>query len=170
MGFTIYATRGTSRFLGEHRVPNVRLYKIQERRSPSLLDSLAPGKADLVINIPLGYDRKELTDGYIIRRRAIDFGIPLITNIQVAELLVKSLATKTLADLEPRPYDDYVSQGGRPHPEQGDGHDRLAQRARGAGRSRGARRPVGKRVEGVGKAGRRARTPAGRGEAQAVLA
>jgi len=144
MGYTIHATRGTSRFLGGYRVPNVRLYKIQERRSPSLLDSLAPGKADLVINIPLGYDRKELTDGYIIRRRAIDFGIPLITNIQVAELLVKSLATKTLADLEPRPYDDYVPQGRTPQHEQGNG------------------RPRQKR--------RRAGTPAGRGETQAVLA
>jgi len=134
MGFTIFATRGTSRFLGEHRVPNVRLYKIQERRAPSLLDSLAPGKADLVINIPLGYDRKELTDGYIIRRRATDFGIPLITNIQVAELLVKSLATKTIEDLEPRAYDEYVTQGGRLQAEQGNGHQRRARRTRTAKR------------------------------------
>jgi carbamoyl-phosphate synthase large subunit len=121
LGFTIFATRGTSAFLADHGVPNVRLYKIQERRRPALLDSLAPGKVDLVINIPLGYDRRELTDGYIIRRRATDFGIPLITNLQLSELLVKSLATKSLADLETRPYDDYVAVGRLPRREHGNG-------------------------------------------------
>jgi carbamoyl-phosphate synthase large subunit len=108
MGYTIFATGGTAAFLTTHDVPNVRLYKIRENRRPSLLEVIAPGKADLVINIPIGYDRRTLTDGYIIRRRAIDFGVPLITNLQLAELLVKSLATKGLEDLKPLPYDAYL--------------------------------------------------------------
>jgi hypothetical protein len=109
LGFTLYATRRTSGFLKEHGVPNVRLYKIQERRKPSLLDYIVPSRLDLIINIPLGYDRRELTDGYIIRRRAIDFGIPLITNVQLAELFVKSIATRGTEALGIEPYDAYVA-------------------------------------------------------------
>ncbi|HEU4401309.1 MAG TPA: carbamoyl-phosphate synthase (glutamine-hydrolyzing) large subunit, partial [Candidatus Polarisedimenticolia bacterium] len=108
MGFTLYATRNTSRFLEDQGVPNIRLYKIQERRRPSLLDYIVPNRLDLIINIPAGYDRKELTDGYIIRRRATDFGIPLITNLQLAELFVKSISTKRWEDLKAEPYDHYL--------------------------------------------------------------
>ena len=112
MGFTIYATRRTSAFLADHGVPNVRLYKIHERRRPSLLDHITPSRLDLIINIPAGYDRKELTDGYIIRRRAIDFGIPLITNLQLAELFTKAIGTKRWDDLAVLPYDAYVGGAG----------------------------------------------------------
>ena len=148
LGFQVYATRGTSRFLVENGVSNVRLYKIQERRKPALLDALTHGGLDLVINIPLGYDRRELTDGYIIRRRATDFGIPLITNLQLAELVVKSLASKNIADLEALPYDAYVTGGRQPHAEQGDGRPRrpavVAGRRRRPAAGRGAG-PVGPR-------------------------
>jgi carbamoyl-phosphate synthase large subunit len=112
LGFTIYATRHTSRFLENHRVPNIRLYKIHERRKPSLLDYISPDRLDLIINIPAGYDRRELTDGYIIRRRATDFGIPLITNAQLAEMLVKSITLKRQVHLKPEPYDFYVAADG----------------------------------------------------------
>ncbi len=108
MGFTLYATRRTSRFLEDNRVPNIRLYKIHERRKPSLLEYITPDRLDLIINVPAGYDRKELTDGYIIRRRATDVGIPLITNLQLAELFVKSIAIKGWDDLKAEPYDRYV--------------------------------------------------------------
>jgi carbamoyl-phosphate synthase large subunit len=108
LGYTLYATRGTSKFLRGHGVPHTRLYKIRERRQPSLLDFITPDRLDLILNVPLGLDRAELTDGYIIRRRAIDYGVPLITNLQLAELLVKSLATKTLDDLHPLSYEHYV--------------------------------------------------------------
>jgi carbamoyl-phosphate synthase large subunit len=108
MGFTLYATRNTSRFLEDNGVVNIRLYKIHERRRPSLLEYIVPGRLDLIINIPAGYDRRELTDGYIIRRKAIDFGIPLITNLQLAELFVKSIALKGWKDLKPEAYDHYV--------------------------------------------------------------
>jgi carbamoyl-phosphate synthase large subunit len=128
-GFTLYATRNTSRFLQDNGVPNIRLYKISERRRPSLLDYLVPGRLDLILNVPAGYDRRELTDGYIIRRRAIDYGIPLITNLQLAELFVKAVTGKTREDLLPAAYDTYL--GGphpgpgipeRPRPADGNGH------------------------------------------------
>ena len=116
MGFAICATRRTARFLNRNGVRTIRLYKIHERRKPSLLDQIVPDKLDLIINIPVGYDRKELTDGYIIRRRAIDFGIPLVTNLQLAELVVKSLATKRWEDLHALPYDAYVTEAREPVP------------------------------------------------------
>jgi hypothetical protein len=94
--------------LAAHGVAHTRLYKIRERRSPSLLDFITPERLDLILNVPLGLDRRELTDGYIIRRRAIDYGVPLITNLQLAELLVKSLAVKTMEDLRPLSYEAYV--------------------------------------------------------------
>jgi carbamoyl-phosphate synthase large subunit len=115
-GFTLYATRRTSRFLEENGVPNIRLYKIQERRKPSLLDFIVPERLDLIINIPSGYDRKELTDGYIIRRRATDYGIPLITNLQLAELFVKAITGKRFEDLKPEAYDHYVPGAAEPEP------------------------------------------------------
>ncbi len=114
LGFTLYATRHTSRFLEENGISNIRLYKIHERRQPSLLDYIVPGRLDLIINIPAGYDRRELTDGYIIRRRAADFGIPLITNAQLAELLIKSIGMKDFEDLKPEPYDHYLSSSHSP--------------------------------------------------------
>jgi len=139
LGFTLYATRGTSAFLASHGVAHTRLYKIRERRSPSLLDFITPDRIDLILNVPLGLDRQELTDGYIIRRRAIDYGVPLITNLQVAELLVKSLAAKSMDDLKPLSYEAYVpgAQAARAAGETG-GPVRRMRLAR-AGRPRGTR-------------------------------
>ncbi|MCZ6695602.1 MAG: ATP-grasp domain-containing protein, partial [Acidobacteria bacterium] len=139
LGFTIYATRNTSRFLKENGIDSIRLYKIQERRRPSLLDYITPGRLDLIINIPAGYDRRDLTDGYIIRRRAADFGIPLITNAQLAELFIKSIGLKRFEDLKPEPYDRYLP-GPNPHPGNGKVKDRSAlESPAGTGRRRSLR-------------------------------
>ena len=162
LGFTLYATRHTSRFLEDQGVPNIRLYKIHERRKPSLLEHITPDRLDLIINVPAGYDRKELTDGYIIRRRATDVGIPLITNLQLAELFVKSIASKGWDDLKAEPYDRYVGAHtvlARPGPaglfdlpEQGRAQEVESARTIGgaeAGDSRGAaRRHKTRRVAG----------------------
>jgi carbamoyl-phosphate synthase large subunit len=156
MGFSLYATKGTSRFLRTHRVPHQRLYKIQERRRPSLLEYITPDRLDLIVNVPLGLDRREQTDGYIIRRRAIDFGVPLITNLQLAELLVKSLAAKRLHDLKPLPYEAYVRRGERtgvpatsPAASEAERRDAPSSAPTAAGGSRPARpmRPGGRRAE-----------------------
>jgi carbamoyl-phosphate synthase large subunit len=113
LGFDLYATRRTARYLQRNGVRNIRLYKIHERRKPSLLDQISPDKLDLIINIPSGYDRQELTDGYIIRRRATDLGIPLIMNLQLAELFVKAISVKTRDDLKALPYDEYLGRSVR---------------------------------------------------------
>lgn len=92
MGYRLFATEGTHDFLKDHGVKTKCLYKVSEKKSPNLLDALKDGKLDLVVNIPRSYAHENLTDGYKIRRAAIDGNIPLLTNLQVAKLIVQSLA------------------------------------------------------------------------------
>ena len=66
------------------------------------------GEFDLVINIPKNYQEDELTNGYLIRRAAADFGVPLITNIQLAKRIAEAFAKKCPGDLAPRAWQDYM--------------------------------------------------------------
>ncbi|MCR4324385.1 MAG: carbamoyl-phosphate synthase large subunit, partial [Candidatus Curtissbacteria bacterium] len=108
LGLKIYATVGTSAFLKKHGLKNIKLHKIYERKKPNVLDFLHTKKIDLVINIIDPYFKKEFDDDYLIRRATIDFGIPLLTNIQTAELFVKAIYEKKLSDLKPLPWQSYV--------------------------------------------------------------
>lgn len=109
LGFKLYATEHTCRFLKENNINSVRVYKISETKKPSVLDMLNRGEIDLVINISDGGSPKVESDGYIIRRNCIDLGIPLVTNLQSAELLVSSLESKKITDLEIKSWDEYVT-------------------------------------------------------------
>ncbi|HRY91061.1 MAG TPA: carbamoyl-phosphate synthase (glutamine-hydrolyzing) large subunit, partial [Candidatus Gracilibacteria bacterium] len=106
-GFKIYATEHTSDFLTENGIPNHKLYKISSDREPSVLTALSKKDIDLVINIPKNYNREEITDGYLIRRQTIDSNTPLITNLQVANLLSHALAQYGLKDLKPKEWREY---------------------------------------------------------------
>ena len=108
LGFKIYATEGTSAFLGESGVKNKRVYKISEDKHPSVLDLIQKGSIDLAINISEEGSQKGETDGYLIRRNCIDLGIPLITNIQSAQILVSALNSKRMESLEIKSWDEYV--------------------------------------------------------------
>ena len=108
LGLEIYATEGTSRYLTKHQVACKKLHKIYEHKKPNVLDFLNSKKIDLVINIFDPYFKKEFDDDYLIRRATIDFGIPLLTNLQTAELFVKALATKKIEDLKILPWDYYL--------------------------------------------------------------
>ncbi|MBU0667845.1 carbamoyl-phosphate synthase (glutamine-hydrolyzing) large subunit [Patescibacteria group bacterium] len=92
MGFKIYATEGTSAFLRENGIDNTLLYKASTNFKPNFIDAITEKKVDLVVNIPKSYTHEEVTDGYLIRRKAIDYNISLVTNLQVAELIVAALA------------------------------------------------------------------------------
>ena len=108
LGLKIYATEHTAMFLKECGIRNIRVYKISEKKHPSILDFLKTGQIDLAINISEpGVERAE-TDGYILRRSCIDSGIPLVTNLQAAKLLVNALASKKLSDLEIKSWDEYL--------------------------------------------------------------
>lgn len=109
LGLKIFATEGTSKFLTNHGIKTFKLHKIHERKKPNVLDFLNTKKIDLVINIFDPYFKKEFDDDYLIRRATIDFGIPLLTNLQVAELFVKAISLKKLTDLKILPWNAYVN-------------------------------------------------------------
>jgi carbamoyl-phosphate synthase large subunit len=99
MGFKIYATAHTADVLNAAGVSATVLYKVKEAQAnPNILDYLQDRKIDLVINVPMANKRTNLTDiitdGYIIRRQAVEFNVPVITNLQLAAALVEVLKQK----------------------------------------------------------------------------
>jgi carbamoyl-phosphate synthase large subunit len=92
-GFRIFATKHTSQDFVEAGIPCQMLHKISEKTKPNILDYLTSKEIKLVINIPRPgeEDRRILRDEYRIRRRAAEFGIPVVTNLELARALVKSL-------------------------------------------------------------------------------
>ena len=108
MGFKIFATPGTSKFLKENGVPNSPVHFPLEKKKPNLLDLFTQKKVGMVINIPKNYQAEELTNGYLIRRRATDLGIPLFVNPQVAKLVVDSLEKYKDEELPIRDWGEYL--------------------------------------------------------------
>lgn len=108
MGYSLFATEGTSAFLTDNEVPNTLLHKIRSGLKPNLLDTLAAKKIHWVINIPKNYSHEEITDGYLIRRKVIDLNVPLMTNLQVAKLTVEALEQYTFDQLPIKSWDEYV--------------------------------------------------------------
>jgi len=96
-GYRIYATRHTARELDREGIESTTLYKVRERRKPNILDYLTSKEIKLVINIPSHEKKAEsrliLRDEYIIRRKAAEFGIPVVTNLELARALVKALVS-----------------------------------------------------------------------------
>jgi carbamoyl-phosphate synthase large subunit len=107
LGVNLYATKGTAEFLHSNNIEATALPWPLEEQGHITLGYLSQGKLDLVINIPKNYQEEELTNDYIIRRRAADFGVPLITNIQLAERFVNALSRKRLDDLEIKSWSEY---------------------------------------------------------------
>ena len=90
MDFKLFATEHTADFLRENNVSCEKVYKISTRATPNVVDTI--GNVDLIINIPTRVFAGESTDGSIIRRKAVDMNIPLITNRQLAEAFIMALA------------------------------------------------------------------------------
>jgi carbamoyl-phosphate synthase large subunit len=90
-GIEFFATAGTATFLQQHGVNATMLHWPLEGGSPNALEYIKERKVDLVINIPKDFTREELSNGYLIRRTSVDYGIPLITNLQLAQRLAESL-------------------------------------------------------------------------------
>ena len=108
MKFTLYATENTADFLREHRVPCEKVYKISTERKPNVADLISNGTLDLIINIPTNPHLGETSDGFKIRRTAIDLNIPLITNRQIAEAFVTALAEQKSNGLKTKAWSEYV--------------------------------------------------------------
>ena len=83
------------------------LYWPLDKNQPKALDYLSDGRIDLVINIPESVDKEDLDNEYLIRRRAVDMNIPLITNLQLAKRFVEAIHRTSLSDLRIKSWDEY---------------------------------------------------------------
>ncbi len=106
-GLPLLATRGTAAFLESHGLPVSLVHKESDGLSPSITETLKSGRVDLVINIPREYSVTENQDGYRIRRDAVDLGIPLFTNLQLAEMVVRAIADTPKESLKLLAWDEY---------------------------------------------------------------
>lgn len=108
MGLKFYGTKGTADFYKENGALDVEvLYRPFDNKEPSILTYMSEGKIDLVINIPKTAEKVELDSDYIIRRKAVDLNIPLLTNIQIAKRFIKSLSQYTPSQLRIKSWDEY---------------------------------------------------------------
>ncbi|WP_291529376.1 carbamoyl-phosphate synthase (glutamine-hydrolyzing) large subunit [Bacteroides sp. UBA939] len=107
-GYKLFATSGTSKFLAENGVENTQVYWPSEAdRQPQALDMLHNREIDMVVNIPKNLTVGELSNGYKIRRAAIDLNIPLITNARLASVFINAFCTMTLDDLAIKSWAEY---------------------------------------------------------------
>ena len=107
-GYNLYATGGTHRFLEENGVPSTLVYwPSEEGKEPQALRMLHEKKIDMVVNIPRDLSAGELTNGYKIRRAAIDLNIPLITNARLASAFIHAFCTLTMDDIKIKSWQEY---------------------------------------------------------------
>ena len=107
LNYKFYATRGTANFMKENGIESEVLHWPSEKKEPNVISYITDKKIDLVINIPKSAETKELDNDYIIRRKAVDFDIPLITNITFAKRLVEAIRDVKLEDLKADSWDTY---------------------------------------------------------------
>ena len=106
-GYHIYATGGTSLFLEQNGVHNTRVYWPSEEGQPQAIDMLHSKQIDMVVNIPKNLSSGELSNGYKIRRAAIDLNIPLITNARLASAFINAFCTMSVDDLAIKSWSEY---------------------------------------------------------------
>ena len=107
-GYALYATAGTSKYLTENGVPNTLVYWPSEQdKKPQALELLHEKKIDMVVNIPKDLTAGELTNGYKIRRAAIDLNVPLITNSRLASAFINAFCTLSLDDIDIKSWAEY---------------------------------------------------------------
>ncbi len=107
MGYELYASKGTAKFLAENGVAATALHWPLEKAEPNIATMLRERAFDLVINIPKNNGERELKNDYIIRRMAIDFDLPLVTDIKVARRLTEALAQQRERGLEIKAWEEY---------------------------------------------------------------
>jgi carbamoyl-phosphate synthase large subunit len=109
LGLPIYATPGTAEALSSLGIPCTSVGKSGLDGSQAI-HVIEDGSVDLVINIPREYDEQGRPDGYWIRRRAVDAGIPLLTDLQLAKAVIEAMRHRKLSTLSTLSYDEYVSR------------------------------------------------------------
>ena len=108
-GYTIYATAGTAKFLNENNVKATAVGWPDENHKdlPNVMQMIADHKFDLIVNIPKNHTKRELTNGYRIRRGAIDHNIPLFTNARLASAFIEAFCTLSQDQLQIKSWQEY---------------------------------------------------------------
>ena len=113
-GYMLYATEGTQKYLVENDVPATRIIWPEDLQNPELaanyrnaIEMVQNKEIDLVINIPKNFTHRELTNGYLVRRAAIDYNIPLITNARLATAFIRAFCSMNVDDIQIKSWDQY---------------------------------------------------------------
>jgi len=106
-GFSLFGTPGSAKFLSENNIPVTVLHWPDDENTPNTLDYLKNRKIDLVINIPKNLSKTELFNDYQIRRAAVDFNIPLITNARLASAFIYAICKLQPEDIAINSWDEY---------------------------------------------------------------
>jgi carbamoyl-phosphate synthase large subunit len=107
MGYELYASRGTAKFLAAAQVPVIALNWPLESREPNIAGYIKRREVDMIINIPKNNRETELKNDYLIRRMAVDFDIPLFTNVKVAREFIDAMAYEREKGLEIKAWEEY---------------------------------------------------------------
>ncbi len=108
-GYKIFATAGTAKFLNDNGVEATAVAWPDEEGENNVMDMIAAHKFDLIINVPKNHTKRELTNGYKIRRDAIDHNIPLITNVRLAKAFIEAFCELKQEDIKPKSWQEYNS-------------------------------------------------------------
>ena len=106
-GYNIYCTEGTAKFFKENNIDTKILYWPDEDKEPNIMEYLHDRKIDLVINIPKNHTKRELDNGYKIRRAAVDYNIPLITNARLASAFIYAICKVDPTEIAIKSWDEY---------------------------------------------------------------
>ena len=106
-GYNTYSTAGTAKFFKENGIDTQILYWPDEDKEPNIMEYLHDRKIDLVINIPKNHTKRELDNGYRIRRAAVDYNIPLITNARLASAFIYAICKVDPTEIAIKSWDEY---------------------------------------------------------------
>ena len=113
-GYKLYGTEGSAKYLNENGIPTERVIWPTEAQNPELaaqyrqaMEMLSNKEIDLVVNIPKNFSHRELTNGYHVRRAAVDFNIPLITNARLATAFIRAFCAMSIDDIQIKSWDQY---------------------------------------------------------------
>lgn len=106
-GYTIYATGGSQKFLEDNGIPAIQVYWPNEEKKPNALEIIQHKEVELVVNIPKNFTASELDNGYKIRRAAIDYNVPLLTNYRLASAFIQSFCQLDVDNIEIKAWNEY---------------------------------------------------------------
>ena len=106
-GFEVYATDGTAKFFNDNGVKATPVSWPDEEGANNVMDMIAEHKFDLIVNVPKNHTKRELTNGYRIRRGAIDHNIPLMTNVRLAKAFIEAFTAMKLEDIQIKSWQEY---------------------------------------------------------------